>query len=170
LSRTNAPLIKICMSFIRDGKRCNIRGRDIGKQLSTLIKKSKKKQIPAFLKWLEKWRDGEVEKLIAKGIKTDNVLDKYECLVNLCEDINSLEEVKERIDELFDDTDEKNIIICSTVHKAKGLERDEVFLLKWTCRGWFDNISDSEEANGEINIAYVGSTRSKDKLFLVNKF
>lgn len=170
LSRVNAPLIKICLAFIREGKRCNIRGRDIGKQLSGLIKKSKKKQIPAFLKWLEKWKNEEVEKLISKGIKPDNVIDKYECLVNFCEEEGSLEEVKEKIDELFDDTDEKNIIIASSTHKSKGLERDEVFLLKWTYRGWFDNIIDNEEENLEMNVNYVAATRSKDKLYLVNKF
>jgi len=170
LSRVNAPLIKICMTFIREGKKCNIRGRDIGKQLSGLIKKSKKKQVPAFLKWLEKWKDDEVGKLMAKGIKPDATLDKYECLVNLCEDANDLEAVKQQINELFDDSDEKNIIICGSVHSCKGLERDEVFLLKWTCRSWFDAIYDNEDKNEELNIAYVACSRSKDKLYLVNKF
>ena len=170
LSRVNAPLIKICMEFIRNHKRCNIRGRDIGKQLTTLIKKSKKKQIPAFLKWLDNWKQEEVEKLQAKKVNTENVLDRHECLVSLCEECSSLDEVKEKIDELFDDSDEKSIIILSSTHRAKGLEREEVFLLRWTYRQWFDNIIYLDEENEELNIAYVACTRSKNKLYLVNKF
>lgn len=172
LSRTNAPLIKICLNFIRNGKKCNIKGRDIGKNLTSLIKKSKKKQIPAFLKWLNNWKEEEAAKLIAKGIKTDNLVDRCECLESFCEDLGSLEEVKEKIEELFNDTEEKNIIMCSSIHKSKGLERDEVFLIHWTFRKWFNDVEDLEEDfnDEELNIAYVASTRTKDKLYLVDKF
>lgn len=169
LSRTNAPLIKICMSFIRQGIKANIRGRDVGKQLLSVIKRSKKKQVPAFLKWLETWKDDEIEKLKVKGLSADNVLDRYECLVNLCDEIKGLDEVKTKIEELFDDSDEDNIVILSTVHRAKGLERDQVFLLRWTFRAWFDTILPGMEDNEEMNIAYVACTRSKDKLYIVHK-
>ena len=169
LSRTNGPLIKICMNFIRQNIKANIRGRDVGKQLNYLLKKSKKKQTQAFLKWLEDWKNKEVEKLTAKNINTDNVLDRYECLVNLCDECKSLQEVSKKIDELFNDTDEKNIIALSTVHRAKGLENESVFLLKWTFRVWFDQMGYLEKPNEEANIAYVAATRSKQNLFVVRK-
>lgn len=171
LSRTNAPMIKICMNFIRNGVKANIRGRDVGKQLSFLIKKSKKKQIPAFLKWLSKWKDDEVERLKSKNFNTDNVLDRYECLVNLCDEFDNLNDVVSKIDELFNDNDESNMIILSSVHRAKGLERDNVFILRWTFRCWLDDtLSVVEKPNEEANIAYVAATRSKKKLFIVHKF
>lgn len=170
LSRTNAPLIKICMNFIRNGVRANIRGRDVGKQLSYLIKKSKKKQIPAFLKWLESWKDDEVQKLIDKNINTENVLDRYECLVNLCDECKNLDEVINKLDELFNDTDEDKIIILSTVHRAKGLERDNVFILRWTFKVWLEDCHLLEKPNEEANIAYVAATRSKKNLFLVRRW
>ena len=169
LSRTNAPLIKICLSFIRNGTKANIRGRDVGKQLNHLIKKSKKKQIPAFLKWLEEWKDAEVAKLKAKNINPENVLDRHECLVNLCDECSSLSEVSDKIDELFNDTDENNIIMCSTVHRSKGLEANDVFALRWTFRVWFHQMGLIEKPNEEANIAYVAATRSKKKLFIVHK-
>lgn len=169
LSRTNAPLIKVCMQFIRQGIKANIRGRDVGKHLTALIKKSKKKQMPAFMKWLEEWKDEEVAKLQAKNINADNTLDRYECLVNLCDEFKTLDEVLNQIDHLFDESDEKNIIILSTVHRAKGLERENVFLLRWTFRNWFDKILPGTEDDEELNIAYVAATRSKDKLFIVSK-
>jgi len=170
LSRTNAPLIKICMTFIRNGIRANIRGRDVGKQLSYLIKKSKKKQIPAFLKWLDDWKDKEVKKLEAKHINTENILDRYECLVNLCDECKTVEEVVLKTDQLFNDNDEEKMIILSTVHRAKGLERENVFVLRWTFRAWLDNCSLFEKPNEEMNLAYIAATRSKKNLFIVNKW
>jgi ATP-dependent DNA helicase UvrD/PcrA len=169
LSRTNAPLIKICFSLIRLGIKANIRGRDVGKQLNYLIKKSKKKGVSAFLKWLDNWKDAEVEKLVAKNIKIDSVMDRYECLVNLCDEFGTLEEVSQKIKELFNDTDEKSVIILSTVHRAKGLERDEVFVLRWTFRVWFDQMEWFDKPNEEGNIAYVACSRSRKKLFIVHK-
>ena len=169
LSRTNAPLIKICMNFIKLGIKANIRGRDVGKQLNYLIRKSKKKKIAAFLKWLENWKNEEVIKLHAKRINPENVLDRYECLANICEDSKNLEEVSKRINELFNDVDDNKIITLSTVHRAKGLESNQVFLLRWTFRTWFDEMEHLEKPNEEANIAYVGATRSKEKLFIVHK-
>jgi DNA helicase-2/ATP-dependent DNA helicase PcrA len=169
LSRTNAPLIKICMSLIRNNVKANIRGRDVGQQLNHLIKKSKKKQIPVFLKWLENWKNEEVARLKEKNFSPENVLDRYECLVSLCEECSTLIKVSSKIDELFDDTDENNIVILSTVHRAKGLERDDVFLLRWTFRVWFDQMHFIDKPNEEANIAYVAVTRCKKHLFIVQK-
>lgn len=169
LSRTNAPLIKICMSLIRNGTKANIRGRDVGKQLNALVKKSKKKQIPAFLKWLEDWKNEEVAKLKEKNINPENVLDRCECLTNLCDECSTLPEVSDKISQLFDDSDENNIVILSTVHRAKGLERNDIFLLRWTFRVWFDQMHLFDRPNEECNIAYVAATRAKKRLFIVQK-
>jgi len=170
LSRTNAPLIKICMSFIRQGIKANIKGRDVGKQLTSLIRKSKKKQIKSFLNWLEDWKNEELDKLKEKNINPDNILDRYECLVNICDECKTLEEVDKKLNELFNDTDENNLIILSTTHRAKGLEREDVFVLRWTFKYWLDpSIKHLDKPNEECNIAYVAATRSKNRLFIVSK-
>ena len=41
LSRTNAPLLKICLLFLRDGRRANIQGRDIGGKLAAMLRRAK---------------------------------------------------------------------------------------------------------------------------------
>ena len=169
LSRTNAPMVKICMALIRNGTKANIRGRDVGRQLQSLIKKSKKKSIALFLKWLEDWKKEEVARLREKNLNPENVLDRVECLTNLCDECTTLSEVSDKIGELFDDSDENNIVILSTVHRAKGLERDDVFLLRWTFRVWFDQMEDIEKPNEEGNIAYTAATRCKSRLFIVRK-
>lgn len=170
LSRTNAPLISVCMHFIRNNQKANIKGRDVGKQLSSLIKRSKKKNISGFLTWLESWKTREIKKLESKNLKTDSVLDRYECLINLCDECKSLSEVSNKIVELFNDTDEKNIIILSTVHRCKGRERENVFILRYTFKVWLDNCHFMEKPSECMNIAYVAATRSKDKLYIVDKW
>jgi len=170
LSRTNAPLIKICLRLIRLKIKATIKGRDIGSNLIYLIKKSKRKSISAFLNWLEKWEKEELEKLEAKKINPTNHLDKCECLRELCDEYTDLADVIAAIKDLFNDTDEKNKVILSSVHRAKGTETDSVFLLHWTFRAWFQEDSNSNDGeNEEMNIAYVAITRAKKNLYLVDK-
>ena len=111
LSRLNAPLIKICLTFIKNGIKSNIRGRDIGMQLNSLIKKSKKKQISAFLTWISDWKNKEIKKLKSRNVNTDNVSDRYECLIALCEECKSISELNKKINDLFSDNDESKVII-----------------------------------------------------------
>jgi DNA helicase II / ATP-dependent DNA helicase PcrA len=162
LSRTNAPLIKHCMQFLKHNIPANILGRDIGSNLLYLIKKSKKKTVADLLKWIIKWEKQEKENLLAKFPKanTDFIADKAECLQMLCEDASSLDEVKRNIDNLFKDNEEKDIVLFSSVHKIKGKETNKVFILMDTLRGG------SEE---EENIEYVAYTRAKETLYLVRK-
>jgi superfamily I DNA/RNA helicase len=169
LSRTNAPLIKICLGLIKNDKKANIRGRDVGKGLVFLLKKSKKKQIPAFLKWLENWKNEELIRLQEKNINPENTLDRFECLENLCEDSSTIEEVIEKVNSLFNDIDENNVIMLSTVHRSKGLQADDVFVLHWTFRVWFEDMEFLEKPSEPANISYVAVTRCVKRLFVVKK-
>lgn len=161
LSRTNAPLIKFCMQFLRNKRPANIAGKDIGESLLYLIKKSNKKTLDTFLTWLEAWKKSETQRCFDKKRSSAWVLDKYECLVQLAEDAKNLEEVKDNIKALFQDISDEDKVVFSTVHKAKGLERENVFLLNWT----FKPDKNQEEAN----IKYVAITRSKNRLYFVEK-
>ena len=80
-----------------------------------------------------------------------------------------MSEVSDKISRLFDDSDERSIVIISTVHRAKGLEREDVFLLRSTFRVWLDQMHLFDKPNEEANIAYVAATRSKKRLFIVQK-
>lgn len=162
LSRTNAPLIKYCMRFLKHNIPANILGKDIGNGLSYLIKKSKKKTVKELLKWIVQWEKDEKENLLIKYPKanTDVIADKAECINMLCEDANSIEDVKKNIENLFKDNEEKNIILFSTVHKIKGKETDNVFILMDTFRF---------SGEQEIHCEYIAYTRAKSKLYLVRK-
>ena len=159
LSRVNAPLLKWCMALLKARIPANIQGRDIGKNLMSLIKKSKASDVDSFLSWLEDYRQLEVDRMVKAKRDPAVVEDKVECLRTLCEGTRSLADVKANIDHLFKDGDDKDRVILSSTHKAKGLERDRVFMLKDTYR--------PTKGTEEANLTYVAYTRAKKELYLV---
>lgn len=163
LSRTNAPLIKHCMALLKAGVPANIQGRDVGANLQYFIKKSKAKTIDKFIEYVNSWRELETKRLLSEKKDTTATIDKAECLLNLCEGTLTIKDLKETIDKLFADVDDNNKIILSTTHKAKGLERDRVFVLVNTYR--YGPGVTGEEAN----LWYVAVTRARKELYLVRK-
>ncbi len=159
VSRTNAPLIPLCLQFIKEGRKANIQGRDLGKSLSYMIKKSGADNVASFLSWLENWKGQEVERLSSKNKDYTYVLDRYECMLAFSEGTFSLGEIKANIEKMFDDTDGKGKILLSTCHRIKGKEADKVWLLRPTFK--------PQRNQEESNIYYVGITRAKSHLCLV---
>jgi superfamily I DNA/RNA helicase len=162
LSRTNAPLIKHCMALLKAGVPANIQGRDVGANLIYFIKKSKAKTINKFIEYVNNWKDQEVKRLLSEKKNIEVCEDKAECLLNLCEGTLTIKDLKETIEKLFNDVADDNKVILSTTHKAKGLERDRVFILVGTYRK-------SGAGGEEDNLWYVAVTRAKKELYLVSK-
>ena len=70
-----------------------------------------------------------------------------------------MEELTRKLDMLFNDEAGATSVMCSTVHKAKGLEADRVWVLEDTLRSG---------GIGEENIRYVAYTRARKELCLVS--
>lgn len=170
ICRRNAPLISIAYSLIRNGKSVIVRGRDIGKGMHALIKKMKASDIISLIEKIEAFRTRESEKLIARGKKGETALqglnDKCDTLIALTEGLNDLSELRAKIDTLFSDDSSKGKIILSSIHRAKGLESDTVYIIE------ADRIrlglSQEWQQLQEANIEYIAYTRSTDRLILVN--
>ena len=168
LSRKNAPLVKVCLNFLRHGKRAMIEGKDVGAALVSIMNKVKGKSIPDFLTRLTAWEDRQIKRLRATGKKSaeskiEAVIDSAETLRALSDGMAGLTELKARISSLFTETPggRADYIICSSVHKSKGLETDTVFILENTL--YPGGRKDLEEQN----IHYVAITRAKRKLVWV---
>ena len=163
LSRTNAPLVAAAMSLLRNNKRARIKGRDIGKSLKTIVQKlGKNTSVNGFLMNLDGWEDSQVlkfEKTKAEA-RIALVRDQSETLRTLAEGVAEVPEIIERIDYLFTDDGlgTAGIVTCSSVHQAKGLESDRVFILANTLRN---------HSMEEKNIQYVAYTRARKQLTLV---
>ena len=167
ICRTNAPLVSIAIRFIREGKKAQIRGRDISGMLTSLVRRSRADSILKLQSWLASWRQSKVsEAVLAKKSETNiqAIEDQADTLLAIIESCNTVQEVIDCIDSLFD---ERQVGIClSTVHRAKGLEADTVFIAgpELLPAPWAKSDTEKEQ---ERNLAYVAVTRAKHRLVRV---
>lgn len=166
LCRVNADLVPVCFDLIRSGIKAVIRGRDIGKGLADLVRKSHATYTPDLIRWLDNWRDSEVEKAFKVGAdeRLQFIQDKFDTLNALIDGTELVSEVITRCDEMF--SDEKAGITLSTIHKAKGLEADRVFILRPDLIPHPAATSEADRSQ-ESNLEYVAITRAKQELIYV---
>lgn len=183
LCRNNAPLMKIYNDFIQKGKTCYVRGKDIGSNLKTLLSGIDDDILNADLK-----HDGVFVKLYHElfSLRDDimasqsidlrtametpmfaNYLDKIRALEVLANGLTTKKELEDKINSVFSDRKKIKGISLSTIHKAKGLEADNVYI---ACKSLMPSKSASQdwEKEQEKNLMYVAYTRPKNILgFLV---
>ena len=169
LCRTNAPLAKVAFALIRTGKKAVIRGRDIGTGICSLIKKVSGRMgtatmIDLFTEKLGQYFQRELKKLTAAGKSTVNLTDKVDTIYVLSEGLETVRDLVDRTLKIFNDTSDG--IVCSSVHRAKGLEADRVFIVDpelmphpMANKAW--------EYEQEMHIKYVALTRSKNEMYFV---
>jgi superfamily I DNA/RNA helicase len=168
LSRTNAPLVPLCLSFIRKGIAAKIEGRDIGKMLADRARKMRATSVEDFLNKVDRWSRSATSKAIAYGKNVDRKLqqirDVAATLEALTEDCHTVQDIYDRCTKMFVDIDNrKATITLSTVHKAKGLEWETVYILADTLYV-YGKVNTPEE----VNIHYVALTRAKSNLVMVH--
>jgi superfamily I DNA/RNA helicase len=184
LCRNNAPLIQIYNEFLKLGKKCYIRGKDIGNNLKAIVKSTKQDKLNADCKedgvFVRLYDDLFVSrnKIMEKfGIDAEtamnspqiqNKMDMINALEVLSEGVNTSEEIIEKIDEIFPKRDKKNGISLSTIHKAKGLEANNVYI---ACESLMPSKSAKRdwEIRQEYNLMYVAYTRAKNILGFIDE-
>jgi superfamily I DNA/RNA helicase len=171
VSRKNAPLMAICLGLIKRGVPAKVEGRDVAGSLKTLILRQKSiKTAEALINKLAQWSKRQVEKILKRDPKNDTAIeyvrDQYETIRAVAEECQTISEVIAKIDRIFGETEGSNdatMVTCSSVHKAKGLEADRVFVLMDTLY----SKSRTADPIEETNIEYVAITRAKTTLFKV---
>jgi superfamily I DNA/RNA helicase len=98
--------------------------------------------------------------------KIDFINDKVDTIEALCENADSIEEVLTRINNIF--KRDGDGVVFSTIHKAKGLQADNVYLIQPELIPSSKAIT-AEEIQQENNIFFVAYTRNMKKMYLVNK-
>lgn len=174
LSRVNAPLAYYCLALIRNGIPAEIAGKDISEQLKGTVAKVSAKNpdlsVLDFSARLESWRVKEKARLVALKFETraEALDDQVETISILCEGSTTVAGLIQKLDRLF--TDEgmnANRVLCSSVHKAKGLESNRVWILDWTLVR--QQRHPRQDMREERNIEYVGITRARKELVYVHK-
>lgn len=166
LCRVNADLVPVAFSLIRNGIKATIKGRDIGKGLVSLIRKSKADDVNGLMSWLNDWKSKEMTKalLLGSDSKISSIQDRVETIEALSDGADTIAQVIGRCEDLF--SDEKSAVTLSTIHKAKGLEADRVFILRPDLLP-HPAAKKDEAKRQESNLEYVACTRSLNELIFV---
>lgn len=174
ISRTNAPLIAGCVAALADGVRATVVGRDIGEDMLRLAKRFKAKSMEEFYARLDAWKAGAIEKVSRKIPVSETALDAIEdraqCLEAIADGCERVEALYTRCETLFTDASSEPRIEFTSTHKAKGRERNRVFLLRDTfCRPRKNRATGEwmEPSEEEFNLLYVAITRAKSELVYV---
>jgi DNA helicase II / ATP-dependent DNA helicase PcrA len=165
LCRNVAPLVRFAFDLIRRNVPCKIKGRDIGKGLTTIIEKMKVDDLDLLDEKLTVYREKEVRKALRRGntAAADAIEDKIDCINIFIEQLDATEQnsrsLVRRIEAMFQEQVSGMLLLC-TVHKAKGLEWETVFILdkqlmpsKYAKLDW--------QLKQEHNLMYVAITRAK---------
>jgi len=167
LSRANAPLMPLCLALLRRGTPARIEGKDIGRMLTSIFEKINARTVPQFITKLANWADRRLKRFAGSKnfeAKAAEIDDQRATLEAVADGASSVEEIKHRLITMFEDTKPggRPCVVCSTVHKAKGLEWDRVALINRTfCR---TRPGATGPAIEELNILYVAITRAKKVL------
>lgn len=162
ISRTNAPLMALYLTFLRDGKRAIIKGRDVMGSLIGLIIKSECESTGELMRWLSAY---EIERAAqyAKAEASEEVIaamvDKIQTLRVLAPEYAKCSDLVAFLKAAFTDVADEDVITLTTAHRSKGLERDRVWLLSDTFRADF--------GGEEANVLYVAITRARNELHYV---
>jgi len=165
ISRTNAPLVEHGLKALAQGIPATLLGRGLGEQLKFFVEGFPGTTAAEVMRGAATWLSEETAVLQESGESTAGAEDRFRCLQVLAEGVKTKEEIVARIDCLFRDdgfASEKQIAF-STIHQAKGLERDRVFVLR-------SSFGRGIETEADENLWYVAITRSKRDLILVGDF
>lgn len=168
LCRTNAPLISQCFKLLRMERKAVVRGRDIAAGLTSVIDKMKAASVEELSNKLDTFFSNERKKENAKKFPNENKLqgleDRQACLEQFIEGASTVAEVLNKIDRVFSDTS-TGAVVFSSIHKAKGLEANNVFLL--ATKKANVKAKTPQDKQQERNLYYVAVTRAKNCFYEV---
>lgn len=182
ICRSKAPLVKVYTKLLSKGVPCYIKGNEYGTNLKKMVSEIDKDELNVSLK-----EDGVFIRLydnlfdIRNSLMDNNGMDYQDATLssyvsNMYDMIKTLEilahncktkdELLCQIDKMFNESN--GGVILSTIHKAKGLEADNVYILcnssmpsKLAKKDW--------EKDAEKNLIYVAYTRAKKKLGFISE-
>lgn len=182
LCRSKAPLLRVYVKLLRKGVPCYIKGQDIGNNLKKLIEDIDIEELHTnlnkdgvFVRLYDNLFEMRNKIMETNGLDyqdatlTSYVTNRYDmisALTILAEKYTTKTELLDHIDEIFDES--KEGVILSTIHKAKGLEAANVYIL---CNSSMPSkLAKKEwEVDAERNLIYVAYTRPTKKLGFISE-
>lgn len=173
ICRCFAPIVRVYFSLIRNGIPAQIKNKDISNQLISLLNTVfPNHYIPISINEFERQLDIYFNQKQAELLEQDNnlaiinLMDKIETLnvIYSSHQCNTITNCISAINQLCKPSNNVNPVNLTTIHGAKGLEAERVFLLRP------DLIPHSlakkdYEIEQEKNLMFVALSRSKHTLF-----
>lgn len=189
ISRTKAPLSSLLFDLLESGRKVNIDQEEITElfnELRFLFTKEELNTINLYkngndffekvLKRNTYFIEKKAEKISDKTLQQEFIEEELIYLKRRIDFINrqssifidskNLNDLIKKIEKLV--SDDPNAIRLSTIHKAKGLENDRVFILDYDKLPMQKDNHKYWEKVQEANLKYVALTRTKHTLYLVN--
>jgi superfamily I DNA/RNA helicase len=159
----NAPLVGAFYDLISQGKSAYILGREMTKGLINAVHRISKNNnmgVEEFERLFQQDFAYNYQRLIQqkKHNQAMALEDKANCIQIFINKATTVGGIIEEIKRLFNSKDEGEIML-STVHKAKGLEADNVYILAT------DRMPHPLSGKEGNNLCYVAITRAKKNLF-----
>jgi hypothetical protein len=178
LCRCTAPLISLVFELLTAGVAAKVRGRDIGASLVKIIdivEKAPDYQFEAFPACMEAYRSGQVHTLSQREgteMQIESLCDRVDSLIAIHANLigqgrcHNAGDLRSYIASLFDDS--RAPVMLSTIHKAKGLEADRVFILRYDLMP--HKMAKTPDAIAqEHNLRYIALTRAKRELYFITE-
>ena len=182
LCRSKAPLVNLYVKLLRKNINCYIKGQDIGTNLINELEKIDKEELNVdltndgvFVRLYDKLFMERNKLMETRGLDYDDatlssiIMDKYDTiniLTILAEKFTTKKELINHIKEIF--KEDSQGVCLSTVHKAKGLEAENVYILCHSCMPSKLAVHEWEKKQ-EYNIMYVAYTRAKNLLGFISE-
>lgn len=176
LCRNNAPLVSIAFQLIRRGISCYVEGRSIGDEILNLANRWKVGNLQLLKERAITYKENGVKRLVRQkrlGL-ADTLADRCDTLLALIDGMHegsTTNDLRNRIKTMFQDTRDsttRTCVVLSSIHKAKGLEWERVYLLGRNVLMPSPYARSEWQLEQERNLCYVAITRVKNELVEVN--
>lgn len=170
ICRNSAPLFNLYFRLIKRNRRCYINGKDIMGNLIKFLRKYEGHTVRsvAIEMGYDKQKldqDNSDEGKLKQFIFNENFNAFNTLKTQFSTPTDSIETLFTKLKLLFNSRD--NAIVLCTIHKAKGLEADTVYILNENLiPSSFANSSDQKKQ--EKNLKYVARTRAKNEMYFLN--
>ena len=175
LCRNTKPLIEMLFFLLGNGIKSNVKGKEIGDNIISFIKKTRQKTTKKLIKHLEVNKIKLNRQLTEKGVKNPKnhpsmveLAEKCDIIIIMAERFETCNQLIKYIESVFLDEEVEGVMLM-TIHKAKGLEKKKVFFLNPELIPSQYAYTDDEKQQEE-NLMYVGITRAKEELVYIRYF
>lgn len=181
LSRYRAPLVKLYMTLGNMGVKCRLNGESGWEYVKDMVESCKETEIAGM------FGKGIMAELYMRVLKERNrvamlsgmdkrqasltkpivaMFDTVSMIGDLSLECHNKNDLLEKINSVFAEKNEG--VLLSTVHKAKGLEADNVYVI---CPSSMPSVlAESDfDREQEMNLIYVAITRAKHKLGYIDE-